>query len=144
MQNRKLTLLLVTGAVALLSIVQGFLNLSKGKHTGASTAAPSLLNSQIPQALESSKNIYATRTRYREWGRNPFVLSQHVTESGVSDALFLSGIAWDNVRPQAVINGRIVGVGDTVEGSRVVEIKRDLVILDDGTSRSELPLWRKK
>ena len=51
--------------------------------------------------------------------------------------LELSGIAWSDVHPVAVISGSIVGVGDFVEGFKVVKIEPNSVELQgDGSTFS--------
>jgi hypothetical protein len=55
-------------------------------------------------------------------------------------SLNLSGIFWDEQAPQAIINEKIVGIGDRVRGITVVEIKDDRVILNDGEKNIELKM----
>lgn len=38
--------------------------------------------------------------------------------------LNVSGLVWNTVRPQAIINGQIVGIGDTVLGVKIVDIQK--------------------
>jgi len=47
---------------------------------------------------------------------------------------------YDKKYPQAIINGEVVGIGATVGGKRVVDIKEDRVILNDGSKDFELRL----
>lgn len=61
-----------------------------------------------------------------------------------SGKLILNGIAWDQKNPRAVINNRIVTIGDKVGNSTVVEILRDHVVLNDGTANFEFRLGRRK
>ena len=51
---------------------------------------------------------------------------------GGGRAVLLGGIAWSEHAPLAYLNGRLVGVGEHVEGLRVKRIGRDLVVLEDG------------
>ncbi len=44
--------------------------------------------------------------------------------------LGLGGIAWSEVAPLAYLNGRLVGVGESVEGYRIARIERDRVHLE--------------
>lgn len=44
--------------------------------------------------------------------------------------LGLGGIAWSELAPLAYLNGRLVGVGESVEGYRVARIERDRVHLE--------------
>jgi hypothetical protein len=58
--------------------------------------------------------------------------------------LALSGISWDAKLPRAVINDRIMRVGDQVAGNEIVKIERNRVVLSDGAAEFELKLGRKK
>lgn len=44
----------------------------------------------------------------------------------------LSGIVWTGLRPNAIINDEVVGIGDKVKDLKVKEIKEGLVTLTDG------------
>jgi hypothetical protein len=48
----------------------------------------------------------------------------------------LEGVVWDTRAPMAIINGRILGVGGTIEGAVIMEIGRDSVLLSvDGQDK---------
>ena len=67
----------------------------------------------------------ARRSSFKGWASNPFT-HQEIR------LLVLSGIMFsDNSPASAVINNEIYGVGDTVEGNKIIEIKEDQVILSD-------------
>lgn len=70
--------------------------------------------------------------------RDPFTRQPGGTSAGRGPAL--KGIAWDPQEPTAIISGRIVRIGDEVEGHRVADIQKDKVILNDGTQDIELKL----
>ncbi|MFH1202138.1 MAG: hypothetical protein V1674_04530 [Candidatus Omnitrophota bacterium] len=89
---------------------------------------------QVQTVSEAPPNL---RTKYTKWGRSPFVL-QKSRKFGFN--LNLAGVLWDKDNPQAIINGRIVGKGDEIEGFKVIEITKDKVILSDGANRVELRL----
>lgn len=36
----------------------------------------------------------------------------------------VAGVVWNTDRPQAIINGQIVGIGDTVSGVTILDIKK--------------------
>ena len=78
-------------------------------------------------------------SEFKQWGRNPFTLG------GRLDALLrfnLMGILWDRDSPQAIINEKIVEVGDVIDGNKVIKILRDHVILYDGQNTFQLRLWQ--
>ncbi len=41
--------------------------------------------------------------------------------------LFLKGITWDKDKPLAIINGRVLGVGDVIKGAKIVKITETYV-----------------
>lgn len=75
-------------------------------------------------------------TRALELKRDPFF--KQVVASSVRGGPSLSGIAWDEQEPTAIINGRIARRGDNVDGYVIIEIKKDRVVLSDGTQAIEL------
>ena len=79
-------------------------------------------------AVPSVASQKKAKTAYARWGSNPFMLKR------TPKAINLEGILWDANDPKAIINGNIVGVGETVEGKMIVEIKANSVIIkgDDG------------
>ncbi len=52
----------------------------------------------------------------------------------------LEGIAWSESEPFALLNGRVVGVGEFIRAYRVTEITRDQVTLEQGDDRVVLRL----
>lgn len=78
------------------------------------------------------------RAGYKEWGRDPFVITQ--TPASHSSALALGGIVYDEKDSYVLINDQVLHRGDQVNGNRVVDIKRDRVILNDGNKDIELRL----
>ncbi len=89
-------------------------------------------------------------TAYAEagWGRDPFV------RDIISDSLapvvdekpqwILGGILYDDKSPSAVINRKIVGPGDIINGAKVVKIKRQSVTLEIDSVAFTLDMARGK
>ena len=139
MQNKKLIILAVLGVLAIFSLFYGIFTPSKTRRP------PQVRESDIQPERKVSlagKPILtqrvAKRTNYTTWSRNPFTLQK--TSSKAFKGLILDGIMWDKEKPLAIINGRIVKIGDTVSGNTVVDIKQDKVILNDGVADFELRL----
>jgi len=42
----------------------------------------------------------------------------------------VQGILWGNARPQALIDGQLYEVGDTIDGAKIIAITRDGAVLD--------------
>ena len=51
----------------------------------------------------------------------------------------VQGIFWGGKFPQAIINDKIVKVGETIEGAQVVAIEKDLVTVFFGDKKFDLP-----
>jgi hypothetical protein len=88
--------------------------------TGPSVEAPEIAASTPAPATEPSA---ATGPE------SPRSFLREADVSGVG-RLELAGIAWSEDRPFALINGKVVGRGDSVDGLRVVEIQPKEVLLD--------------
>lgn len=78
------------------------------------------------------------RSGHKEWGRDPFMVTQTPVSS--SFALALGGIVYDEKDSYALINNQLLHIGDEVAGNRVVGIQQDRVILNDGNKDIELRL----
>ena len=143
MKNRRLIILVAVGCIAALSVIRGIMNFSKDTRSKPDASLGSAPTTSKNAPINLPEGTEMARTKYSSWGRNPFAAVEAGSRSEAS-GLSLSGIAWEANRPQAVINGRIVGVGDEVAGSRVVEINQDSVVLSDGSNRFVLKLWRKQ
>jgi len=75
------------------------------------------------------------------WGVNPFLEERQAAtpaETGKQYGPVLGGVLWDPKTPSAVVNGRVVTVGEHVGKWTVVEIRRDRVILSDGDAQETL------
>jgi len=97
------------------------------------------------QASADSKDTLFNRleeeTKSLTLSRDPFFLGpSKVIESAELADLDLTGILWDSKNPSAIINDTIVEVDGVINGRRVIEIKRESVILNDGTKNFELRL----
>jgi hypothetical protein len=55
-------------------------------------------------------------------------------------ALELQGIVWSRERPTAVINGVVLGPGETVAGFTLLRVEPRAVVLGDGEREIELRL----
>jgi len=67
------------------------------------------------------------------WSReqiNRFKDQEPKLRSSSAGGLTLSGIIWDRKKPLAIINDRVVSVGDTVKGSTILEILKDMVVFE--------------
>ncbi|PIQ83228.1 MAG: hypothetical protein COV75_08845 [Candidatus Omnitrophica bacterium CG11_big_fil_rev_8_21_14_0_20_63_9] len=63
--------------------------------------------------------------------RDPFVFGPR-SESQAGMAMLI-GVLWDATKPLAMVGEATVQVGDFVDGWRVVEIRQDGIVLEQGT-----------
>jgi len=103
---------------------------SKKKDQGSNNASSSGV-SQVSHSdliiLARSSERKKAKTSYTEWGRNPFTLSASPKAS------VLEGILWDAQDPKAMINGRILGIGEKVGSGEITDIQRTSVTIKTGT-----------
>lgn len=74
----------------------------------------------------------AGKTRFREFGRNPF---KTWTESAPHEDLVLEGIMFDASDPVVLINGKIWRPGDQVGHVKIVEIKPTSIVIEKDGKR---------
>jgi DNA-binding transcriptional regulator YdaS (Cro superfamily) len=72
---------------------------------------------------------------YQEGARDPFYLSLKKKEETKESLplqppkLVLKGIAWDETKPLALINGLLAKEGDTIQGATIVKIDFERVVI---------------
>jgi len=138
-KDKKLLALMILGVLAVVSLLYGILSPSKSKRGLSSQFGTGLGAKPVPKNL-LPQGRHAPRSSYESWGRNPFTLQE-----GISDKmLVLNGIAWDELDPKAIINDRILSVGDKIRGCTLIAVEPNRVTLNDGTQNFELKLGRKK
>lgn len=102
--------------------------------------APNISSDLLDQTIPLIKTVPRKRTEFVDWGRNPFArLQTEKATSNVSD-LKLVAIMWDDKKPSAFINKRIVSTGDKIDDKTVKQIKQNEVVLTDGTNDYVLEL----
>jgi hypothetical protein len=62
------------------------------------------------------------------WGRDPFVVLT-VKKAEDTVALKLTAIIYNNRKPSAIVNNKIIYIGDSIEGQKVIDITKQYVIL---------------
>jgi len=142
MRKKEIIELSITG---LGIVVLGFIVFHQVK--GVKRPQPSVSPKTIslaPTALDQRKNNKRLFLALQEEAKNiklnrdPFFRQPIVSSDDSAQGLNLSGIAWDELKPTAIINDEILAVGDQVAGKRIVEIEKDKVILTDGQQNFEL------
>ena len=92
-------------------------------------------SSSLPaKPVKANKDIIDSQIKRTKlpWGRDPFSLANSKKVHKGRD-LSLKGVSLDeNGKGYAFINDEIVTVGDTISGYKVIEVKRDKVLLRKG------------
>ena len=151
MQNKKLIVLIILGIAAVFSLIYGITASPKGK--GARAAKPAI--TREAETIQPVKKLvlkerHAVKTMFTSWGRSPFIqkkIPEKIQETiqekpPVSESLILTlnGIIWNEKNPMAFINNILLSKGGKIGTNTIVDIKRNSVILNDGTRDFEIRL----
>lgn len=132
MDKKKIILGALTG-VAIFIWVRGLMTHS------ARRSQPGIVSKEdTASSLPALQKRQKSRTSHTRWGRDPFLLTR--TPTTLSLGLRLSGVIFDEQGGYAVINDQICRIGDEINGNKIVDIKQDRVILNDGSKDIELRL----
>ncbi len=150
----KKIILIILGISAILSLINGVIKFNKknviSKHT-VITENPGI----VLEELLFEQKIIKSKTKYKDWGKNPFTLDKKKIEAVQVKAdviidekiikqehtsIILNGILWESDDPRAIINNEIMRINDTIGENILVGIKRDRVILNNGEDNFEIIL----
>lgn len=98
------------------------------------------------ESLSYLGKVPSSRPAPLAWGKDPFVplvAPEAAVKAGkpvAGQVLRLTAVFFGSLRPSAIINDRIVYVGGTVEGQKVVDIGRTHVILHGVSGRVRLDM----
>ncbi len=95
---------------------------------------PTLLVQQLQQREQGAQQLEQERIQQRQAAQTKTVAPQEIK---VTD-LKLQGIFWGSSNPQAIINRKIVSVGDQVEDAEVEAITKESVTLSRNGQEFEL------
>jgi hypothetical protein len=139
MKNKKLIVLIALSVLAVLSIIHGLIQ--SGRESAKLPEKPAdngKGNAAVSEEISFAPLKPPAKSVYSSWGRNPFALPG---ERGASlEDLRLEGIMSDNNKFTAIIDDIVVGIGDNIQENKVIDIKPDRVILNDGKKDFELKL----
>ncbi len=90
------------------------------------------------------------KSKYDVWGRSPFInLNETTSEEDTGKqkhgfVLRLTGIMWDEKYPMAVINNKILKIGDIFLDRKLIEIKQDSVVIEQNGVVTTLKVWKEQ
>jgi biotin carboxyl carrier protein len=110
----------------------------KGKSAKLKPVSKQMVSAQAEVLAKEKQDIKTAEALV--WVRDPFSGKIYRDREAGQNILKLDGIMWDEKQPLAMISGHIVKPGDQIDENTVVAIKKDRVILNDGSSNIELLL----
>jgi len=141
MPDKKIIILVSLSIVALASLVWGVVAsgiIKSGRPKAAVVASevrPGAQDSAADFSIPDFKFKPRPKSAFNSWGRNPFSLHNKADRD-----FTLSGIFRDRDKPTAIINNKIVAIGDKIEGFNVTAIRENSVVVNDGKADFELRL----
>jgi len=138
-EKKKLTILIVLGVLAVTSLTRGILTPSKARRELSS--APAVIQAGgVPVTVKEivPPTRRAKRSEYTSWGGDPFAPPRKSVKR--TEEFSLNGVLWDEKTPLAIIDGNTVGIGDDMDGYKIVDIAQDSVLLSDGVDEIRLRL----
>ncbi|MFH1190692.1 MAG: hypothetical protein V1670_00640 [Candidatus Omnitrophota bacterium] len=151
MPKKDLIQLGVTGILAIVLIFvlssafkkkPGALGNSKNTLPKASDSAMVSANQVKKSESQGLYHLLEQQADSLELKRDPFTAAPITSEKALSGEVDLTGILWDKDKPLAIINGDIIKKGERLGSKTIIEIKRDRVILSDGSALYEIKLKR--
>lgn len=136
MANKNLNVLIILSIAAVISLIYGITSSPKSRPLSGSAAVQQQRGYAENPENAAPAERKSKRSNYTAWGRNPFTPGGAASKT----ALVLNGIMWDEKKPLAIIGSEVLGVGGKIGEYAVTEIKKDSVILNNGTGDLELRL----
>lgn len=138
-QDKKVIVLIILGIVAIASLIYGVV--TPPRKTGrVEQKTEDVSHDKMEKKLlvpRAQAKGHAVKSKFKSWKRRPFVPAN---VPGSSFNLVLNGILGSGANLKAMIGAAIVSKGDKVGNNTVVDIKKNSVILNDGTKDFELKL----
>jgi len=97
-----------------------------------------ILSSLKPEASLAGSG--GAKDPVKVWVKDPFKPPASVRGGGLPSSLTLSAILYGSERSSAMINGQMVGLGDPVQGYKVLDIEKTYVILSKAGRRVRLEM----
>ena len=124
-------------AALIAAIVWGVYNFVPSSKTGTVTDSKPAVSRKAPVTASSStvridKSFNVADMKLKEWGTDPFKAGNRkkAKNKTIQKVWKLSGIVFNDTNPLAIINGKSIGVGDIIEGAKVLKIERKRVVIE--------------
>jgi len=120
-----------------LAVIYGLYNLKISFDNKSTELAPASQEQPTTQVILPVKTIDIEKYSSLNWGRDPFYRAKGknpVVSVKKQMDWILNGILYDKKTPTAVINKKIVGIGDKINGAMIIDITKTKVILEKENS----------
>lgn len=115
-----------------------------GKKSSAPPVQPAVKSSGVP-VVQTTKKDVSRRFEQQDksqWKRDPFNLAVHTAGKPVQDdpaeGLYLMGILKRDGRSHVLINGKVYGENDRIDGVVIREIRKHSIVIVRGSQKEEL------
>jgi len=118
--------------VLALAVVWGVTNIDRGTGKTKSKAAQSVATPKPALSAKTGlESINIDEHLARPWGIDPFRIKHQAPAQRQAKQMnwILTGIVYNSSAPLAFINKKTVGIGDTIDGAKVVKIEKKQVSL---------------
>ena len=117
-----------------LALIYGLYNLMISFDKESAKLTPAAQNQLPIQVILPAKTIDIEQYSSLNWGRDPFYRPKKGAKVNANNEIvqfdwILNGILFDKHAPTAVINKKIVGVGDKINGAKIITITKTKVTL---------------
>jgi len=124
-------------AVLVGAIIWGVYNFVPSSKMSTVLSSKPVVSQPAPLAASASfaridKTINVADMKLKGWGADPFRAGNKykVNKKAPKKVWKLSGIVFNDFNPLAIINGKSIGVGDIIEGAKVLKIERKRVVIE--------------
>ena len=103
----------------------------------------SVAHDSIKESLSDLNRILpAKKAVHASWGRDPFVSFVPLTRDGLVKPvnLKLTAIIYNDKKPSAIVNNKIIYIGDSVDEQKVIDITKQYVILRGSSGSYKLEI----
>ena len=137
-------------AALVAAVIWGVYNFVPKSQIGTAPTSKPVVSRQAEPAVTSAsfaridKTINVADMKLKGWGSDPFRAGNRkiANKKAPKKVWKLSGIVFNDFNPLAIINGKSIGVGDTIEGAKVLKIERKKVVIE--YAGNNISLWVSK
>ncbi|MEE8405144.1 MAG: hypothetical protein V3S17_07110 [candidate division Zixibacteria bacterium] len=132
------------------AIIWGVYNFVPKSQISTTTTSKPVVSRQAPVEATNTtfaridKTINVADMKLKGWGSDPFRARNKKTfnKKAPKKVWKLTGIVFNDFNPLAIINGKSIGVGDIIEGAKVLKIERKKVVIE--YAGNSISLWVSK